>query len=349
MKSVFLVLTILLTLTSSVYAEKFTVEAKGYHIMSRNESLDKAEESALKDALRSATEMVAVRVSSYSNVINNVLVEDKIETFASAVVQIKEKSFTPTTENGIIKVQAYVLAIVDTSDLEKWEPPDIAMRKQLEIDKERLRKENIELNKEVTNLKVKNAKISMGTMGKVSENDKAVQAVIKKVTPLINPNNHEKAHKLLIKAVYEDGIDSPELSYLIGMCAYYDRKYASAAMTFGSAYEANPLPKYLKAKADALYMDKKYDLAFIEYNNVLKEEPNYGAALANRGAARWVLGDAGGAFEDYDKAIKVGGAPKAAQIRAMMKKLYDAENSLRKRDDQPILPVMERRVLPLIV
>lgn len=339
MKRGFLLMALLLMLSPTVSAEKFTVEAEGYHVLSRNESLDVAEESALKDALRTAVEMVGVRVSSYTEVVNHVVVRDEIEKFASAVIQIQEKSFEPKTENGMIRMNARVVAVVDTSDLEKWEPPDIAMRKQLELDKERLRRENQELNREVSRLKVKDAKLTTGSMGRVSENDKAVQEVLRKAAPLVNVKDHRKAHKLLIKAKYEDGIDSPEITYLIGMCAYHDRKYASAVLTFDEAYKANPLPRYLKAKADALYMDKKYDLAFIAYNNVLKVEPNYGAALANRGATRWTLGDAQGAIRDYDEAIRVGGAPKAAQIRAMLEGLYEKGTYHKKENVREVLPL----------
>ena len=67
---------LLLTVNNNCSSEKVTVTATGQYLISKNEKISDGEQFALKEALRSAVEKVAVRVTSYTKTVNQVLEED---------------------------------------------------------------------------------------------------------------------------------------------------------------------------------------------------------------------------------------------------------------------------------
>jgi len=68
------------------------------------------------------------------------------------------------------------------------------------------------------------------------------------------------------------------------------------------------------------YSDKKdYQHAIADYDEALKHNPHYAAALYNRGIARADSGDKDGAIADYREALK---------LRPGMKKAADALKEL---------------------
>lgn len=152
MKKVILIFSfIFLMSTNYVNAEKFLIEADGYHTVSRKETIEFAEDAAVDNALKWAVEQIGVRISAYSEVVNKVLREDTVQRFASAVIQIKEKTLTPRVMGDDYRIYAHVICIVDTADLDKWEPPDIERQRKLEEDKARLEEQNKQLAKERDN------------------------------------------------------------------------------------------------------------------------------------------------------------------------------------------------------
>jgi len=152
MKKVILMLGLMFSLfTSDASAEKFLIEADGYHTVSRKETIEFAEDAAVDNALKWAVEQIGVRISAYSEVVNKVLKEDTVQRFASSVIQIKEKSLTPRVVGDDYRIYAHVICVVDTADLDKWEPPDIERQRKLEEDKARLEERNKQLEKERDN------------------------------------------------------------------------------------------------------------------------------------------------------------------------------------------------------
>ena len=65
----------LLTVHNNCSSEKVTVTAAGQYLISKNEKISEGEQLALKEALRSAIEKVAVRVTSYTKTVNSILEE----------------------------------------------------------------------------------------------------------------------------------------------------------------------------------------------------------------------------------------------------------------------------------
>lgn len=142
----------LMLLTSSASAEKFRIESDGQHLLTREETIESAEDAAVNNALRRAVEQIGVRISAYSEVVNKVLKEDTVMAFASAVVKIQEKTLTPRIINGEYRIYSHLVCIVDSSDLDKWEPPDIERQRRLSEDKKRLEETNAKIKQEYDNV-----------------------------------------------------------------------------------------------------------------------------------------------------------------------------------------------------
>lgn len=147
-KLLFIICMIIAYPFSTASAEKFLIEADGYHTVSRKETIEFAEDAAVDNALKWAVEQIGVRISAYSEVVNKVLVEDTVQRFASSVIQIKEKTLTPRIMNDDYRIYAHVVCVVDTADLDKWEPPDVERQRRLEEDKARLEEQNQKLREE---------------------------------------------------------------------------------------------------------------------------------------------------------------------------------------------------------
>lgn len=98
--------------------EKIYVESEGQHVLSKQESLSQAEGYATQDALRNAIEQVGVRIDSYTEVVNHVLVEDKVTTVVSSFVQVLNKEIKPIYQDNEFIIIAKVSCVVDTDKLD---------------------------------------------------------------------------------------------------------------------------------------------------------------------------------------------------------------------------------------
>lgn len=108
-------------------AEHFN--GRGEYLMSDNESIKSAQDTALQEALRDISRQAAAVVKSRSVGANNQLTSDQIEMVTSTVVQVKEKKFQKSLEtNGKIKIVALVEAELDAEQAEKMAKELMAAR-----------------------------------------------------------------------------------------------------------------------------------------------------------------------------------------------------------------------------
>lgn len=213
MKKIILMLGLILTLfTSSVSAEEFIIEADGYHTVSRKETILEAEEAAVNDALRWAVEQIGVRISAYSEVVNKVLKEDTVQRFASSVVKIKEKTLTPKVMNDDYRIYAHVVCVVNTDDLDRWEPPDVERQRRLEEDKKRLEKERDDRELELWYYRA-NAVAQEGVevMNENYSNRHKVETV--KGNPTVAKQHLQKADSLLREGKMNDAIKEYQVAW----------------------------------------------------------------------------------------------------------------------------------------
>lgn len=319
---------IILLVPSICLSEKITVEAEGYHYVENGETLEVAQDNALKESLRWAVEQVGVRLSSYTEVVNQMVISDEVEVLASALVQVREKKFEPVIEGNRIKIIARIVAVIDTSDLDKWSPPDIERRKQLE-------KDNGELKEEIDRMKQESLIRSIGTAG--GSTAMVVVKVLEKVQPLMNNGDYQVADQVLSDAI-KGGVEHAELYYQRGWCDIAFRQYSAAILDFERAFKLSNEPRYLKARGDAYYKLGKYDLALQDYNRVLAKNPEDSTTIANLGAVYWSIGNAQEAVKNYDKAFSLG-LEMAGRIRYTLEGQYEKGTMIIKKTARKTLPL----------
>ncbi len=66
------------------------------------------------------------------------------------------------------------------------------------------------------------------------------------------------------------------------------------------------VPYYYLNRGNIFLASEKYDSAIIDYNYLLKLNPNSTSALTNRGVAFYKLGENEKACQDWDMAVKKG-------------------------------------------
>ena len=120
----FILALILWSIVSTCYAENFIINAEGYHTVSRNETIEEARQIAIKDAIRWGIEQIGIRVKSYTEVIDKVLVEDTVERFLSEVMETKDERTTLKVNGDNIEITANVTCIINREKLDAWNPEE---------------------------------------------------------------------------------------------------------------------------------------------------------------------------------------------------------------------------------
>jgi len=110
--------TLLLLMSTPVFAAEKNINAKGLYIAGASESLNDAKQNALEDAMRQAAEQAGVLVSSFSKTHNMQLTDDEVTVLATKIIQIKDKKFeVELLSDSEIKVIAYIDAVVNTDSI----------------------------------------------------------------------------------------------------------------------------------------------------------------------------------------------------------------------------------------
>ena len=236
MKKTILMLGLILTLfTSSTSAEEFIIEADGYHTLSRKETILEAEEAAVNDALRWAVEQIGVRISAYSEVVNKVLKEDTVQRFASSVVKIKEKTLTPKVMNDDYRIYAHVVCVVNTDDLDRWEPPDVERQRRLEEDKKRLEEENKKLTHKLTK--------------KFDFDEK--KKIIAQFEQAKRENKAKEFYDKYVITIRDKYYNDYEAHELVGDIAYEVQDYIVASIEYEKAVAMGAMSKAIEKCADS--------------------------------------------------------------------------------------------------
>ena len=76
---------------SSVKAEVKSFQANGFYIMNDAETVDTAQQVALKEAERTIVEQAGVYIESYTKVKNNHIVSDEILSLTSNIIKITHR------------------------------------------------------------------------------------------------------------------------------------------------------------------------------------------------------------------------------------------------------------------
>lgn len=95
--------------SSSTLASEEQINAVGSYTMGQDDTLQKAQETALSEALRSAAEQVGVYVKSYTKVDDFAVTKDQVEVSAEHTMKVVSKRFERSvTPSGDIHITAYI-------------------------------------------------------------------------------------------------------------------------------------------------------------------------------------------------------------------------------------------------
>lgn len=319
---IFLIIILLNNVCSS---EVITVTASGSYIISKNEKISDGEEAAFKEAVRTAIEKTAVLVRSYTKVINGVLEEDMVETFASSVVKVTKKNIKPTVKDDNIIITVDITAVINTDDIKHY---DLERQKQLEQENEKLK--NTIVNDRQERFIAAIGDSSRGTAA-------IILSVLDKVEKLISAGQYKQADNLLTDTI-KGGINDHRLYYRRGLLNVKRSQLGAAEQDLCSAINLEKLSEYYKIRGDIRFKLQKYDLATLDYQTAIKIDKENAGAWANLGACMWYHDNVAPCLKYYDIAIGLGLA-KAERIRYNLRGQYHSKWMIRNETARKILPL----------
>ncbi|MBR1646796.1 MAG: hypothetical protein IJ685_08470 [Selenomonadaceae bacterium] len=120
MKKIFCLLMVLIVLSfgGQCSAEIKIFHAEHSYLMNRGEPIKDAQDIAVKEAIRTISEEAGVVINSLSELRDNQLELDRIETFTAAVLRVKSKTFGKKfTPDGNLEITAVIDAELNTDDV----------------------------------------------------------------------------------------------------------------------------------------------------------------------------------------------------------------------------------------
>lgn len=219
-----------LWLPAQVSAEVVTIEADGEYQMGDGmaENQNIAKERARAEAMRAASEQVAVYVESETSTSMGTLKKDDIQLLSFAVLQVKDVKFTPVVMGESIKFKCHIKATVDTDEVRKKMQED---NQQLKTALRKSQDENDRLRKEMEELKQQYQKAS-------TEQKKEIDAKVKQNDIDFEANKYyEQGVSFSDKFMCDRALESFSKALLI------KPDYAKAYNMMGSVYAGNNQPK----------------------------------------------------------------------------------------------------------
>ncbi|MFZ4441488.1 MAG: tetratricopeptide repeat protein, partial [Syntrophales bacterium] len=309
------VLTVLLLLPVSAFAEIQTITHTVKQPFGGSQSPDDARISAVAKAKREALELAGTYIESLTVVKNYQVDKDEILALSAGVLKAEVVSQKNYASEDAFGIDVVIKVVVDTSVLEERVKKLLQDRTYLDHLKDTQKKEK-ELLQKVVQLEQENRKLSAKKQS-TRKLEKEFQDVSRGLTAVDWVN---KAGSLWDGEKYTD--PKKAIEYLSNAIKLQPTD-ADAYNFRGNAY--NNLGQYQRAiedynKAISLkpdYVDAYYnrghayaDLgqhkrAIDYYNEAISLKPDYAAAYYNRGNAYAHLGQHKRAIEDYNKAISL--------------------------------------------
>lgn len=322
---VIVIFLIIVLLNNVCFSEIVTVTASGSYTISKNEKISDGEEAAFKEAVRTAIEKTAILVRSYTKVINGVLEEDMVETFASSVIKVTKKNVKPIVKDDNIIIIVDITAMINTDDIKNY---DLERQRQLEQENEKLK--NTIINDRQERLMAAVGNSSRGTA-------EIILTVLGKTDKLISANQYKQADNLLTDTI-KGGIQDHRLYYRRGLLNIERAQLSAAEQDLSSAINLEKLSEYYKIRGDIRFKLQKYDLATLDYQTAVKIDKDNAGAWANLGACMWYHNNVAPCLKYYDIASSLGLA-KAKRIRYNLRGQYHSKWMIRNETARKILPL----------
>ena len=262
-----------------VFAEVKTIEADGYYIMgdSPAENQGVAKERARADAQRAASEQACTFVESISEIKNNNLTRDEINTISASILKVISDPVNPEISGAAIMFHCHITVVVDTSNINEKLLQD---RQKLE----EATRQNIELRAEIARLQAEIESLNKKFAAASAEEKIEINAEIKR-----NENQ--------FTAVQWNNK---------GFELYNAGDYNGAVECFNKAIELNPALDMAYCNLGAIYSSSgNFDKAAEYFNNAVKLNSQNDLAWNNLGLLYKQQGQYNQAVEYYNKALEL--------------------------------------------
>ncbi len=290
-----------------------TVEADGYYTIGDgpDENHSVAKERARMDAHRQATEKGGVFIESVTEVRNNQLVKDEINTIAAQVLKIQNEKITVEVVNDtVIRYHCHIVALVDSDNVTAKLTQDRQRLYEAMEQNKRLEQELNAINKEMAKLKARymtsNEKKRQEIDLKIKQNEEKFTAAnwFKKGLDFYEKNNYQKAIECYKKAIESN----PKFAYAWnGLGVAYGKlgSYQKEIEYYQKAIELNPNISMAWNTLGVAYGNLENHQKEIECcQKAIELSPNFAAAWNNLGNVFFAQGYYQKAKEHYQKAIE---------------------------------------------
>lgn len=300
------------TLPGLADAEIVQVQGTGQYTMSKYETIDVAQQRALKEAERQAVEQAGVYIESYTKTKDLQVVADEITAVASNILKIQDKKFENSLDQaGNITVIASIQASVDTDaavqGLSRGDVGEIT---------DKYNKLQAEYEAQAAELRALKDKMNTAAS---PQDEQAIQAEVQAVD-----NNFQAVEKnsAAIRAEYEGRFDEALRLYgeaiQLNPNALEPRVNRSRLLTMvkGQPQAAledcdvavrlapnNPLVRYNRGYV--YWQLGRGEESIAEFSEAIRLNPNYGEAYSNRGYAHYHRQELALARQDFEKAARL--------------------------------------------
>lgn len=298
--------------STSVEATISSITASGEYTLSDSETIEIGRKHAQEYAVRSAAEQAGVFVKSYTEVKNNTVTNDEIQTLSAQILQIKEKRFEKRlTESGDIHVVAYITALVDTDKID-------GLAEKLMND-QTIAKKYSDLQKEIERLQEENQKLKarISVSPSIEERKKLTESIIDNNQKFTAEQMLKDSFDSLQRGEYVDALRCAEEAakitpnrpepYANMVDAYINMKQYDKANEISQkiiTLAPNDFVGYLSA-GNVYTFKGDYKTAENYYKEALKINPNNLAAITNLGSCYYYTNREDSAIEMFNKAIKI--------------------------------------------
>ena len=294
-------------------AEIKTYTGIGEYITDNSETPDFAQQNARLYAERNACEQAGVFISSVTEVKNNIMAKDEIETFTVGILKVKSNKaevIKLTGEAaGYVKYRVTVDAEVDTSQfavqVKQWLNRSEEKRQELIsqtvsmqkiIDKQR--KQIATLEKDLQNIKTAQDKKKL--KNEVT-NVQKIALYSQKVREAIMAKRTAEKVKLYTEAIKinPNGAEA----YFGRALSLNNRQQEIADLSRAIEIDPNYADAYY-FRAGNYALDSEYTLAVVDYTKVIELKPDYIEAYEDRAESYEELGQYEKAVSDYSTVIE---------------------------------------------
>lgn len=294
-------------------AEVRSYTGVGEYAMSDFETPEVAKQRAKARAEQNAIEQAGVYVESYTKTINSQVAHDEIAVMANGIIRITATEYVMTINEGqnILNVKSIIKVDIDTDDVLKWLEQNKQERDILIKENEILKKDNLEKDKELEEIKkrLNEEKTEEGLSelkNKVKKVDKEFisNQKIEEAMRYAQKRKFNVTLELLNEAV-EINKDNANAYFNRGLVYVLCNDFEKSISDFSKALSLGKKEWYVySSRGHSCYQLGKYKQAIEDYKEAISLGGNNDTNYAKLGSAYLGLGDEENALINYNKAVE---------------------------------------------